>query len=189
MKSFYLDLCQSENLRAAVNQNKYSIGTNLGCHCLWLIPGHPEEGSGDEHCCPCSQQGVKGFFWGGCPAFAFLHTGESHTGRHLQNAEDEREKLKELMVCKCALPFTWAGTAVPEVLFGEQTQGPAIHLKASLLRPAQWVFLLRPVEPESYIFFVPQRRVDSCRSHTEWLLTEVPAGYFPIKQRLTESSR
>lgn len=55
MKCFYLDLCRSGNLRAAVNRNKYSIRTNLGCHRLWLTLGHPEEGSGDECCCPCSQ--------------------------------------------------------------------------------------------------------------------------------------
>lgn len=76
-------------------------------------------------------------FWGGYPAFAFLHTAGSRTGHHLQKAKDEGEELKELAACKCGHAFTRAGTAVPEVLFGEQTQGSAVHLKASLLRSAQ----------------------------------------------------
>lgn len=165
--------------------------TNLGCRHLRLTLGRPGGGSGDWR--QRSRSGVEEAFFGGYPAFAFLHTAGSRTGHHLQNAQDEDEELKELTASgKCERAFTRAGTAAPEVLFGEQAQGSAIHLKASLLRPAQWVFLLRPVEPESNILFVPQRRVDSCRSFKvthRIALNRGPWGYFPMKQRLTQSSR
>lgn len=59
------------------------------------------------------------------------------------------------------LMSTWAGATPSEVLLGEQTQGSAIHFKASLLWPAQWVLLLSPVEPVSNIFLIPQRWVYS----------------------------
>lgn len=74
---------------------------------------------------------------GGYLVFAFLHTAGSRTGHHLQKAKGEGEELEELAARICGHAFTRAGTAVPEVLFGEQTQGSAVHLKASLLWPAQ----------------------------------------------------
>lgn len=123
------------HLRDAVNQMKYSITTNLGCHHLWLTLGHREEGSDNWLCYLCSQSGAKKAFLGGDPAFAFSHTAESRTEHHLHNAEDKRNELQEVTVCRFARAFTWAGAAAPEVLFGEQTQGSAVHLKASLLRP------------------------------------------------------
>lgn len=128
------------------------------------------------HC----EQGPGGWLWPGCvrlpgemylgghrqhSSFAVSHTVGSHTGHHLQKTgEKEKHRMKNtgakavhmLSFCIYTLISTWAGATASEIFLCEQAQGSAIHLKSSLLRPAQWVLLLCPVEPVGNVILIPQ---------------------------------
>lgn len=189
-KHFDLYLCWSGNLilklevlRNKVNGIKYSITTNLGCHHLWLTLEPREEGCGDWLCYLRSQSGAKKAFWGCDPAVALSHTAESRTEHLLHDTEDECDELMEATLHRCAhkvLPEL-GQRRLKSSLVSRHKARPFISKRPLSGRRSEYSFCAQWSQRATSSLshsegFIP---AGHSKTHTEWLLAEVPGSAFP----------